>query len=103
MSNDTYDGSVDLLHLRDALDFVRPMIRGHAGEIEIVEVRHGIVWLRFTGACETCPSLPMTFAGLVRSHLRRVPGVREVRSADVHASPRALDRIAVALGAQTGD
>lgn len=91
---------VDMEELHTALAFMRPLIRGHAGDIEVVSVEDGVVTVAFIGACQACPSLPMTFVGLVRSTLMQVPGVREVHSADVHASPRALLRIALALGAR---
>jgi Fe-S cluster biogenesis protein NfuA len=78
---------------------VRPLLRGHGGDMDIASVEDGIVTIAFRGACEACPNVAMTFVGPVRSALLAVPGVREVRSADVHASPRALSRIAAALGA----
>lgn len=90
---------IDPDELQNALDFARPLILGHAGDIQIVSIEDGVVTVAFIGACQACPNLPMTFIGPVRSSLMTVRGVREVRSADVHASPRALQRIAVALGA----
>jgi Fe-S cluster biogenesis protein NfuA len=82
-----------------AVRSVRPLLLGHGGDVGVVGVDDGIVTVAFRGACEACPNLAMTFVGPVRTVLMGVPGVREVRSGDVHASPRALGRIAAALGA----
>lgn len=45
----------------------------------------------------------MTYVGAVRTSLMSVRGVQEVTSADVHAAPRTLARLATALGARSFD
>lgn len=82
------------------LENVRPLIIGHGGDIEILGIENGTVTVSFTGACSACPNLPMTYVGPVRTALMEIPGVREVKSTSVHAAPRALQRIALALGAR---
>jgi Fe-S cluster biogenesis protein NfuA len=83
-----------------ALAAIRPLLRGHGGDVELAGIgEDGTVTVAFRGACEACPNISMTYVGPVRTALLAVPGVREVKSADVHASPRALARIAAALGA----
>jgi Fe-S cluster biogenesis protein NfuA len=44
------------------LDSIRPAVRAHGGEIEIVEVDEpaGRVSLKFRGACGTCALAPVT-------------------------------------------
>ena len=78
---------------------VRSLARGHGGDLSVTGIEDGIVSIAFHGACEACPNIAMTYVGPVRTALLQVPGVRQVRSADVHASSRALARIARALGA----
>jgi Fe-S cluster biogenesis protein NfuA len=78
---------------------VRSLARGHGGDLSVTDIEDGIVSIAFHGACEACPNIAMTYVGPVRTALLQVPGVRQVRSADVHASSRALARIARALGA----
>lgn len=85
--------------LLEALSEIRPLLRGHAGDLTIDSVSEGVVTVQFHNACQSCPAISVTFAGLVRSRLMQVTGVREVRSGQVHASAKALDRIAVTLGA----
>jgi Fe-S cluster biogenesis protein NfuA len=86
--------------VEEALDRVRPFVLGHGGDVRVTAVDDGVVSVAFDGACRACPNVPMTYVGSVRTVLMDVPGVREVRSDQVHASPRALRRIALALGAR---
>ena len=94
-----FDSSADLGELQRALDGVRPFIVGHGGDAEIVGLSEGRVEIAFRGACQACPNLAMTFVGPVRSALMKVKGVVAVNSANVHAGPRALARVARLLGA----
>jgi Fe-S cluster biogenesis protein NfuA len=92
--------TVSAEELEDALARVRPLIVGHGGDIAVVAVEDGIVEVEMSGACEACPNIAMTYAGPVRTFLMEVPGVREVKCRRVHASTRALNRIALSLGAR---
>ncbi len=83
-----------------ALNAVRPFLLGHGGDAEVAGVSaEGVVDIAFHGACRACPNIAMTFVGPVRHALMQVEGVTEVRSANVHAGPRALARMARLLGA----
>jgi Fe-S cluster biogenesis protein NfuA len=42
--------------VRLALDAVRPYLRSHGGNVELVEVRDETVRLRVEGTCHSCPS-----------------------------------------------
>ncbi len=90
---------VDEGDLRLALLAIEPMLVGHGGGLEITGIEGGVVSVSFLGACESCPAIAVTYAGLVRTYLLQVQGVSEVRTDQVHASAKALDRIARALGA----
>jgi Fe-S cluster biogenesis protein NfuA len=95
----SFDDSADFGALRQALEDVRPFILGHGGDAEIVGIAEGRVEVAFFGACQACPNLAMTFVGPIRTALMQVPGVIAVESANVHAGPRALARMARLLGA----
>ena len=97
------DTRISADRLERALDRIRPLVLGHGGSIEIVEVDGGIVTVELTGACEACPNIAMTYVGPVRTFLMEVPGVNEVKCRRVHASKRALNRIAQGLGARPFD
>lgn len=88
--------------LADALARVRPLILGHGGDIEIVDVSaDGTVSVALHGACRACPNMAMTYVGPIRSVLMEVEGVRAVRCDQVNAGPRALSRMARLLGARS--
>ncbi|MDP6156162.1 MAG: NifU family protein [Candidatus Thermoplasmatota archaeon] len=66
-----------------ALDIIRPRLQADGGDIELVDVTsEGLVKVRLTGACGSCPMSQMTLkAGVERMMKHLVPGVKEVVSA----------------------
>lgn len=92
--------TVDPEQLQQALQFVRPRLRGHAGDMTATVSAEGDVIIAFYGACENCPSMAVTFAGLVQTYVEAVPGVRSVSAPQVHASPQTLASIRRRLGAR---
>ncbi|GAC1637972.1 MAG: NifU family protein [Ktedonobacteraceae bacterium] len=44
----------------EALDGVRPYLKSHGGNVELVKVEEGIAHLRLEGSCNGCPSSTMT-------------------------------------------
>lgn len=65
-----------------ALDSIRPFLQADGGDVDLVDVSEdGIVTVKLTGACEICPMSVMTLrAGIERSLLRQVPGIRRVEA-----------------------
>lgn len=65
-----------------ALDSIRPFLQADDGDVELVDVSaDGIVTVKLKGACEVCPMSVMTLrAGIERSLLRQVPGIRRVEA-----------------------
>lgn len=65
-----------------ALDSIRPFLQADSGDVELIDVSEdGIVTVKLTGACEICPMSVMTLrAGIERSLLRQVPGIRRVEA-----------------------
>jgi Fe-S cluster biogenesis protein NfuA len=62
-----------------ALDQIRPQLQADGGDVELVEVKDGIVSVRLTGACGHCPHSTMTLKrGIERFLKDQVPGVKEV-------------------------
>lgn len=48
-----------------ALDRVRPYLRTHQGDVELVAVVDGIVRLRMQGSCHGCPSSALTLKNAI--------------------------------------
>lgn len=63
-----------------ALDKVRPMLVADGGNIELVDVSEdGVVKVRLTGACGSCPMSSMTLKmGVERLLKEEVPEIKEV-------------------------
>ena len=62
-----------------ALNKVRPTLIADGGNVELVEVKEGIVKVRLTGACGGCPMSQMTLKmGIERLLKKEVPEVKEV-------------------------
>ena len=64
-----------------AIDRVRPALQADGGDVELVEVKDGVVSVRLTGACGGCPMASMTLKnGIERVIREEVPEVKEVVS-----------------------
>jgi Fe-S cluster biogenesis protein NfuA/nitrite reductase/ring-hydroxylating ferredoxin subunit len=56
--------------ITDALDTVRPYLGSHGGDVHLLDVDGGIVRLRFTGSCKSCPSSAVTLELAVEDAVR---------------------------------
>ncbi len=64
------------------LDKIRPSLVADGGNVELVDVKDGIVKVRLTGACAGCPMSAMTLKNGIEQILRQeIPEVKEVISA----------------------
>jgi Fe-S cluster biogenesis protein NfuA len=64
-----------------ALDEVRPQIKVHGGDVELVEVKDGVVTVKLTGACVGCPMSQMTLQyGIGRYLKKKIPKIRKVKA-----------------------
>jgi Fe-S cluster biogenesis protein NfuA len=62
-----------------ALAKVRPMLLADGGDVQLIDVKDGVVKLRLTGACGGCPMATMTLKGGIERVLKlEVPEVKEV-------------------------
>lgn len=68
--------------VKDALQIIRPYLQADGGDVELVQVtKDGIVEVRLTGACGTCPMSQMTLrAGIERALIRNIPEIRRVEA-----------------------
>ena len=62
-----------------ALEQVRPALLADGGDVQLIDVKDGVVTLRLTGACGGCPMAAMTLKGGIERVLKeQVPEVKEV-------------------------
>lgn len=65
--------------VQTALDKVRPALMADGGDVQLIDVKDGIVTVKLTGACGGCPMATMTLKGGIERVLKeQVPGVKEV-------------------------
>lgn len=65
--------------IEKALDSIRPTLRADGGDIQLVSVEDGIVKVRLTGACGSCPMSQMTMTeGVERAIKKAVPEIKKV-------------------------
>jgi Fe-S cluster biogenesis protein NfuA len=62
-----------------ALKKIRPSLQADGGDVELVDVKNGVVRVRLKGACNGCPMATMTLQqGITRVIKEQVPEVKEV-------------------------
>ncbi len=66
--------------VQEVLELVRPALQADGGDVELVDVTDdGIVSVRLTGACGSCPMSTMTLKMGIEKTLRdKLPEVKEV-------------------------
>lgn len=58
---------------------VRPALKEHNGDIELIDVKDGVVTVKLLGQCSGCPSAKFTLEHVVQTTLQNeVPEIKEV-------------------------
>ena len=61
------------------LEKIREGLKTEGGNIELVEIRDGDVYVRLQGACSTCPMSSLTMKNFVESTLKKeLPEIKSV-------------------------
>ena len=62
-----------------ALEKIRPALKADGGDVEFIDVKDGVVSVKLTGACGSCPMSAMTLKYGVEEMLKsELPEVKEV-------------------------
>lgn len=66
--------------VQEVLNQVRPALQADGGDVELVDVTdEGVVSVRLTGACGSCPMSTMTLKmGIEKTLKEKLPEVKEV-------------------------
>ncbi len=63
------------------LDNIRPSLRADGGDVELIDVKDGVVSVRLKGACAGCPMSTMTLKnGIERLLKQEISDVKEVKA-----------------------
>ncbi|MFA5471104.1 MAG: NifU family protein [Acholeplasmataceae bacterium] len=69
--------------VHDLIHKVRPYLQRDGGDIEIINVEDGIVYVKMMGACDGCVALDVTLKqGIETMLLENVPGIIAVVTVD---------------------
>ncbi len=66
--------------VQEVLNQVRPALQADGGDVELVDVSEdGVVSVKLTGACGSCPMSTMTLKmGIEKTLVENIPEVKEV-------------------------
>jgi Fe-S cluster biogenesis protein NfuA len=65
--------------VQEVLNIIRPSLQADGGDVELVDVKDGVVSVRLKGACSGCPMSTMTLKkGIERFLKEKLPAVKEV-------------------------
>lgn len=67
--------------VKKVIEELKPVLQRDGGDIELVEVKDGVVKVRLRGACAGCPMAGQTLKFVVEEKLReKVKGLKRVES-----------------------
>jgi Fe-S cluster biogenesis protein NfuA len=65
--------------VQEVLNVIRPSLQADGGDVELVDVKDGIVSVKLKGACAGCPMSTMTLKkGIERFLKEKISSVKEV-------------------------
>jgi Fe-S cluster biogenesis protein NfuA len=65
--------------VQEVLNIIRPSLQADGGDVELVDVKDGVVSVKLKGACSGCPMSTMTLKkGIERFLKEKIPTVKEV-------------------------
>lgn len=67
--------------VEDILAKIRVGLRADGGDIELVDIKENIVYVRLKGACGTCPMATITLKNWVEANLKKeIPEIQSVHA-----------------------
>lgn len=68
--------------VEEVIKEIRPALVADGGNVELISVNDGVVKVKLTGACGSCPMSTLTLKmGIERLLKEKVPGLKEVIAA----------------------
>lgn len=61
---------------------IKPLLAEHNGDIELVEVRDGVAYVKLLGACSGCPSARFTMEEVISCVLKEIPEIKDIQLVD---------------------
>lgn len=65
--------------IEEVMSQIRPALEADGGNVELVDVNDGVVQVKLTGACGSCPMSTLTLKmGIERILKEKIPEIKEV-------------------------
>lgn len=79
LAKETQEGESVREKIEQVLNNIRPSLRADGGDVELVDVKEGVVSLRLKGACAGCPMSTMTLKNSIERILKQeISDIKEV-------------------------
>lgn len=70
--------------IKEVIEKMRPYMNSHGGDLEYVNYKDGIVYIKLTGLCSSCPHQNETLQNCLVSALKsEIPEVKELVVVDL--------------------
>jgi len=67
--------------VEEVLNNVRASLKTEGGDIELLDVRDDVVYVKLKGACGTCPMSKLTMKNIVESSIKKeIPQIKAVQA-----------------------
>jgi Fe-S cluster biogenesis protein NfuA len=67
--------------VEEVLAKIRVGLKSDGGDIELVDIKDSVVYVKLKGACGSCPMATLTLKNWVEANLKReIPGISAVQS-----------------------
>ena len=67
--------------VEDALNKIRVGLKSEGGDIELIEIKDDIIYVKLKGACGTCPMSTLTLKNWVETTMKKeIPEVKAVQA-----------------------
>ena len=67
--------------VEELIEKIRPSLQADGGDIELISVEDGVVKVKLTGACGTCPMSQMTLKMGIEAAIRKdLPEIKSVEA-----------------------
>lgn len=69
------------IKIKQLIDKIRPYLINDGGDIEFIEYKDQIVYVKLSGACNSCPMIDITLKdGIEQLIINEIPEIKEVRN-----------------------
>jgi Fe-S cluster biogenesis protein NfuA len=67
--------------VEEVLDKVRISLKSEGGDIDLIDVRDDVVYVKLKGSCGTCPMSTLTMKNLVETSIKNeIPEIKSVQA-----------------------